>query len=63
MDKKLEFKIKGTTKGVATDPRWREVGTENTRCDICKGTMVVILGNKGILYAYCGRCQKYFIGE
>ncbi len=63
-NKKLTFKIhkEGTTDLI--DPKWREAEVENVSCPNCnERTMVVILGHKGILYAFCPGCRKYFIGE
>ena len=59
---KLDFEIK--VDGKARHPRWKEVETEHTTCPKCiDQKMVVILGHQGILYAFCYRCQTYFIGE
>lgn len=63
MNKILTFKVKREGKEMV-DPRWREVEVENINCPSCVNKeMVVILGHKGILYAYCPRYEKYFVGE
>ncbi len=62
-NKKLTFKIhkEGTTDLI--DPKWRKADVENADCPGCKQTMVVIFGHKQMLYAYCARCQQYYVGE
>ena len=62
MPKQLTFKVKKQGKEMV-NPRWRECETENTDCPLCRNKMVVVLGHKAILYGYCGRCDKYFVGE
>lgn len=62
MDKKLTFKIKREG-GKMVDPHWRECETENTQCPLCRTKFGVVLGNKGVLYAFCTKCDKYFVGE
>jgi ssDNA-binding Zn-finger/Zn-ribbon topoisomerase 1 len=44
-----------------TAPRWKEVKVENADCPRCGEVMVVVLGNQGILYAYCLKCVKYYL--
>lgn len=63
MEKKLTFKVEREGEKELVNPRWREVEVENVDCPHCYHRMVVILGHRGILYGYCGRCDKYFIGE
>ena len=60
---KLSFKVQGDDKKTMVNPRWKEVETENTECPDCHQVMVVVLGDKEILYGYCQRCNKYFLGE
>jgi len=62
-NKKLTFKIhkQGTTDLI--DPKWRKADVENAECPSCKQTMVVVFGHKQMLYAYCARCQQYYVGE
>ncbi len=62
-EKKLTFKIH-KDKGELRDPRWREAEVENAKCPKCVDTdMVVVFGHNQMLYAYCCRCGKYFVGE
>jgi len=56
----IAFKIH-PKKGEMKNPRWVECETENTDCPLCHNMMVVVQGKP--LYAVCGRCNKYFIGE
>ena len=62
-NKKLTFKIhkEGTTDLI--NPKWRKADVENAECPECKNTMVVVYGHDKILYAYCARCQQYYVGE
>lgn len=61
-EKKLTFKVKRD--GQLVDPRWVECQVENDVCPNCHiRSLVVVLGHKGILYAWCQRCQKYFMAE
>ena len=62
MDKTLLFKVKRPGEDKMVTPRWREVEVENADCPICGEKMIVIIGHKGILYAYCPKDRKYFIG-
>lgn len=63
MDKKLTFKVHRAGDKELVNPRWRKVEVENTDCPQCYETMIVVIGNKGILYGYCPKCKEYFIGE
>jgi len=63
MDKALVFRVKRPGEKEMVVPRWRHVEVENADCPECKETMIIILGDKGILYGYCPKCRKYFIGE
>ena len=57
---KLSFLVKSN--GEMVPPQWTEIDSENTECPKCHSTMVVVLGKK-LVYAYCGRCNKYFVAE
>ena len=63
MDKKLTFKVEREGHKELVDPVWRECEVENTECPLCHHQMTVILGHRGILYAHCIKCDKYFTGE
>ena len=63
MGKKLTFKVHRHGEKELVDPRWREVEPENADCPFCRNKMAVIIGTKRLLYAYCAKCQKYFLGE
>ena len=63
MNKKLAFKVHRDGEKELVDPRWREVEPENTDCPFCRNKMAVFIGTKRLSYAYCDRCQKYFLGE
>jgi hypothetical protein len=58
--KTLELKVSNGKKGWG-DPPWREVDTKNDKCRRDGGTMVVVTGK--LLYAYCARCNRSYIGE
>lgn len=62
-NKKLTFKIhkEGTDELVV--PKWRKAEVESAECPNCKQMMCVIFGYNQILYAYCARCQQYFMAE
>jgi len=62
-NKKLTFKIHKQDNSGLINPRWRKAEVENAECPSCKNTMVVIFGYKQILYAWCARCQQYYVGE
>jgi len=62
-EKTLTFKVKRSGEKELVSPRWREVEAINADCPECKETMVVIIGHNGILYGFCPKCRKYFIGE
>lgn len=61
--KKLTFKIHKADNSELVDPKWRKADVENANCPGCKQTMVVLFGQDQMLYAYCARCQQYFLGE
>lgn len=62
-DKKtLEFRVYTKGKGWL-DPRWRAIESKNTKCPRDGTTMVVISAGKQGLYAYCAKCDCYYIGE
>jgi len=63
MGKNLTFKIHKEDTDELRNPTWREVEVENAGYPNCSQTMVVIFGYNQMLYAYCARCQKYYIGE
>jgi tRNA(Ile2) C34 agmatinyltransferase TiaS len=59
---KLTFKVQDKTDPEKwTVPRWSEVEVENATCPKCGQTMVVIIGD--VLYGFCSRCRKYYIGR
>lgn len=65
---KLEFKVQIKPKGSVSKvsyikPKWCKVDVENANCPQCEQIMTVVLGDKGLLYAYCARCQQYYVGE
>jgi ssDNA-binding Zn-finger/Zn-ribbon topoisomerase 1 len=60
--KTLSFMVKNDA-NEPTAPRWKEVEVENANCPRCGQTMLVILGAKGILYAYCFECKKYHLAD
>jgi ribosomal protein S27AE len=62
-DKKLTFKIHKEDTKELINPKWRKAEVENAECPNCHQVMVVVFGHKQMLYAYCGRCQQYFVGE
>ena len=63
MGKKLTFKVHKEDNTALVDPRWRKTEVENAECPNCNNTMVVIFGYNQMLYAWCARCQQYYIGE
>jgi hypothetical protein len=62
-EKKLTFKIHKGESSEIRNPRWVETEVENAECPKCHQEMIVILGFDGLLYAYCPRDKKYFVGE
>ena len=66
-DGELSFKIEKKSPDGKTEyvtPRGREVEVADNKCPRCKTvSLIVILGHEGLLYAYCPRCQKYYIGD
>ena len=62
-NKKLTFKIHKEDPDELIDPKWRKAEVENAQCPNCSQTMVVVFGHNSILYAYCARCQQYYVGE
>ena len=63
--KKLTFKVRNEKKELV-DPRWREIEVVNADCPLCQGQLIVVMGYQKpihILYGYCPRCNKYFLGE
>lgn len=62
--KKLQFTIQNNGNGQVA-PRWREVEVENAECPNCHQIMTVVIpgGEMQFIYAFCSRCQKYFLGE
>jgi len=63
MGKKLTFKIHKEGTDELRNPTWRKTEVENAGCPNCTQTMVVVFGHNQILYAYCARCQQYYVGE
>jgi len=63
MNKKLTFKVHRPGEKELVDPRWKEVEPGNADCPLCRNKMAVIFGTNRLLYAYCAKCQKYFLGE
>jgi len=46
---------------VQSTPRWREAAVENATCIKCKQVMAVVVGES--LYAYCPKCQCYYVAD
>ncbi len=62
-NKKLTFKIHQEGTKELVNPKWRKADVENAGCPSCKQTMLVVFGHNQMLYAYCARCQQYYVGE
>jgi len=56
----ITFKVKKPG-GVLSTPRWRKAEAENASCLKCGQVMVVLVGDN--MYAYCPRCQCYYVAE
>lgn len=59
---KLSFNVQDkNNKNKWRTPKWEEVEVENATCPNCGQLMFVFTGDT--LYAFCPRCQKYYIGN
>lgn len=59
--KTLTFKVHKD--GELVNPTWHRVEVENAECPNCHQTMVVFFSPDKDIYAFCARCQQYYIGE